>query len=81
MICWELGEKDNSTKDLKKALDLYRLHNVGIPPHEKLAEIYIQMEDYDNAIDLCEEIIKEAPGYSIKNLLKKAKELRDTNTV
>ena len=45
--------------------------------YSRLAEVYIRLEDYDNAVSLLEEALKEKVSMTLKDILTRAETLRD----
>jgi tetratricopeptide (TPR) repeat protein len=72
----QLGEIEQAIDTLEKSRELLKLYGLGPSPHEDLAEIYISMGLFDDAIEICEECLEKVPAWPIKQLLNKALELR-----
>jgi tetratricopeptide (TPR) repeat protein len=68
----DLGDIENAIAAFIKALELWRQYGYGSAPHYELAEILAEQGNIDEAIDLCQESLKDNPADGgIKLLLEK----------
>lgn len=72
----EIGDINNAVVAYQKARALFVEHNIGSPPHDLLAEIYIEMGRYEDAIQVCQELLDKFPAWPTKQLLAKAIQLK-----
>ena len=74
----ELGEWDNAVTHLQKAHELLMQYGIGSGPECHLAEVYIAQERWDEAIEACQEVLARVPDGYAKQLLAKAKKLKQS---
>ena len=73
MVYRKLGELENAKAAFQRARELFREYHVGASPHYELAEILIEQGQFDEAIEICKELIGRIPhDGGIKQLLQKA---------
>ncbi len=71
-----LGETEKARAALEQAVELFRLHGVGILPHDDLAEILIEAGELDEAIAILQEVRDGIPEARARDLLSKAQALK-----
>ncbi len=73
----KLGQLENAISAFQKARELLKLHGVGASPHYDLAEILVETGRLDEAIEVCEELLKHIPDKGVKQILAKASALKN----
>lgn len=73
----KLGEVNEAIAALQKARELLEIYHVGTYPHGDLAEIYIELGKYDEAIQICQEWRESSRSGSARDLLAKALALKN----
>lgn len=68
----KLGELDKAIAALQTARELLKKYGVGSSPHVDLAEIFIELGRLDEAIEVCQELLKRSGNWNAKQLLAKA---------
>jgi tetratricopeptide (TPR) repeat protein len=76
MACRKLGQLENAISAFQKARELLKVHGVGASPHFDLAEIFVEMGRFDDAIEVCKELLEKIPDKGVKNILDKAVALK-----
>jgi tetratricopeptide (TPR) repeat protein len=77
----KLGELENAKAAFQRARELFREYHVGASPHYELAEILIEQGQFDEAIEICKELIERIPhDGGIKQLLQKALDMKKKKT-
>jgi len=80
VVYTRLGDKQRAIEAFEKARDLWNLHHVGASPHGELAELLIAQGRLDEAIEICQEWLKESRSGWAKQLLSRAMELKGGET-
>ncbi len=68
----KLGDNENAIVAFQKARDLLKQHGVGFGTQVALAEIYIEQGRFDEAIEMCQEVLARGSEWNAKQLLAKA---------
>ncbi|MBP7687835.1 MAG: tetratricopeptide repeat protein [Thermoflexales bacterium] len=71
-----LGDNENAIIAFQKARDLLEQYRVGSWPQLDLAEIYIEHGRFDEAIEMCQEVLARGSEWNAKQLLAKALALK-----
>ena len=67
-----LGQLENAISAFQMARELLKVHGVGASPHHDLAEIFVAQGRFDEAIEVCEELLERIPDKVVKQILVKA---------
>jgi tetratricopeptide (TPR) repeat protein len=72
----ELGDNEKAINAFQQARDLLKQHRVGSGPEVELAEIFIEQERFDDAIELCREVLARASNWNAQQVLERAVALK-----
>ena len=77
----QLGDNEKAINSFQQARDLLKRYRVGSGPETELAEIFIEQERFDDAIDLCREVLTRASNWNAQQVLEKAVALKKSSRI
>ncbi|MBP7690184.1 MAG: tetratricopeptide repeat protein, partial [Thermoflexales bacterium] len=77
----QLGDNEKAISAFLQARDLLKHYRVGSGPETELAEIFIEQGRFDDAIDLCREVLTRASNWNAQQVLEKAVALKKNGRI